>query len=64
MTDLVLDLGTQLGKSLVVAIGTEDGIVAEALCPTPLTGNLALDNALEQVLLLDASATTGTHIFL
>ena len=45
VTNLVLDVGAQFGKGLVVAVGTEDGVVAEALCPTPLAGDLAIDNA-------------------
>ena len=48
MRDGVLDVVAQLGKSLIVAIGLEDGIVAETFCPTLLTGEGTVDRALEQ----------------
>jgi hypothetical protein len=64
MTDMVLDIHTQFGKGLVVAIRLEDGIVAETLSSPTLSDNLTLDDSLELVDLLDAGTTTGTDILL
>ena len=47
MADLVLHPYTQLSKSLVIAIGLEDGVIAEALASPPLSDNLSVDDALE-----------------
>ena len=47
MADGVLDVVTQLGKGLVIAVGLKDGIVAEPLATTTLTDNLAIDDTLE-----------------
>ena len=47
VADAVLDVGTQLGKRLVVAVGLEDGVVAEALGTALLACYHAVDDALE-----------------
>ena len=47
MTDLVLDVCAQLGKGLAIAVGLEDGIVAEALTASTLTDNLAVHDTFE-----------------
>ena len=64
MADLVLDSLSQLGKGLVVALRLEDGVIAEAPYPTPLMGDLSVDNAFEQMFLLDAGASSGAYILL
>lgn len=64
MTDAVLLLGSHLGKGVLKAIRTEDRVVAEALCPTPLCCYLASNDTFKEVFLLDAGAATGTHILL
>ena len=64
VTDTVLYIRPQFGKSLVVAVGTEDGVVTEAFCTTPFTGNLTVNNALKQVLTLDGCAATRAHVLL
>ena len=47
MADLVLHLDTQFGKRLVVAVGLENGIVAETFATTTFADNLTRDDALE-----------------
>ena len=47
MADSVLDVVTQLGKGLVIAVGLEDGIVAEPLATTSFADNLAIDDTFE-----------------
>ena len=61
MAYLVLYLIAQFGKGLVVAVGTEDGIVAEAPYPTPFAGYLAFDDTLKEV---DALHTVEIAYFL
>ena len=58
MADAVLDIHSQLSERLVVAIWLEDGIIAEALPSPTLSDNLAFDDTLELVDLLNARATT------
>jgi hypothetical protein len=62
MTDTVFDIHTQLGKSLIVAVGLEDRIVAEAFPSPTLSDNLTFDDSLELVDLLDARATTRADV--
>ena len=62
MADVVLDFQSQLGKRLVVAVGLEDGVVAETFTTPAFTDDLPFDDSLEAVYLLDASAATGTDI--
>jgi hypothetical protein len=64
MADLVFDVGSQFGEGFVVAFGFEDRVIAEALCPAPLTGDVTLDDAFEQMFLFDTGASTGTDILL
>ena len=64
MTNLILDLAAQFSKGFVVAVRTEDRIIAKALYPTPLACNLAFHNTLEQVFLRDTGAATGTYVLL
>ena len=64
MTDLVLDIRAQFSKRLIVAIRTEDRVVAKALCPTLLLRYLAIDDALELMNHLNAGTATGTNILL
>ena len=64
MTYLILYVGTKLRKRLVVAVGTEDRVITEALCPTPLVCYLALYNTVEELFLFYACATTRTDVFL
>ena len=51
MTDGVFCFVTQLGKSLVITIRLEDGVVAKAFVAALLLGNLTIATALEIVLL-------------
>lgn len=62
MANLILHLTTQFGKSLIVSVRLENGIVAEAPHPTPLAGNLSLNDAFEAVNLLNPCAATRTYI--
>jgi hypothetical protein len=64
MTDLVLDVSTQLSKRLVIAIRTENGVIAKPLCPTLLSRYFAIDDTLELVNQFDAGTATGTDILL
>lgn len=64
MADLVFDFLAQLGKSLLVTFGPEDGIIAEAPHSTLLMGYLALYDAFEQVFLFDARTAAGADILL
>ena len=47
VADLVLYTHTHLGKGLIVTLGLEDGVVAEALPSPTLLGNLAIDDTFE-----------------
>jgi hypothetical protein len=62
VADVVLDIHTQFCEGLVVAIGLEDGIIAEALPSPPLSDDLTIDDTLKLVDLLDAVTATGTDI--
>ena len=64
VADTVLDIHTQFSKRLVVASRLEDGIIAEALPSPTFSDNLAFDDTLEFVDLLDARTTTRADIFL
>ena len=52
MADTVLDLATQLGKGVLIALGHKDGVVAKATLATALLNDGATDNAFEKVTLL------------
>ena len=43
MADAVLDVCAQFGKSLVVAVGAEDGVIAESFAAAALMSNLTVD---------------------
>lgn len=45
----ILLLTTQLGESLLTSLGTEDGVIAEAMVTGALERDLAIDCALEEV---------------
>ena len=45
----ILLLTTQLGESLLASLGTEDGVIAEAMVTGALERDLAIDCALEEV---------------
>ena len=64
VADVILDFQSQLGEGLIVAIRTEDRVVAEALCAALLAGDFTLDDALEAMHFLDAGATAGADVFL
>ena len=64
MTDTVFLFGSHISKGMVEAFRAENRVVAKALCPTPLSCYLAVDNAFKQVFLLDATAAAGTDVFL
>jgi hypothetical protein len=64
MADLVLDVSPQLSKRLIVAIRTENGVIAKPLCPTLLSCDLAIDDTLELMNQFDAGTTTGTDVLL
>ena len=62
MADLVLDIHSQLSKSLVVALRLEDRIVAEALPSPTLSDNLAIDDSFELMDFFYRRTATGTYI--
>ena len=64
MTDAVLDVGTQFGKGLVIAIWLEDGVVAEALPSPTLSDDFTIDDTLELMNNLNAGTATGTDVLL
>ena len=45
----ILLLTTQLGEGLRTSLGTEDGIIAEAMVTRALESNLSIDSTLEEV---------------
>ena len=45
----ILLLTTQLGESLLASLGTEDGVIAEAMVTRALESNLSIDSTLEEV---------------
>ena len=49
VTHRILLLTTQLGESLLTSLGTEDGVIAEAMVTGALERDLAIDCALEEV---------------
>lgn len=49
VADAILDVGTKLGKRLVVTTGHEDRIVAEALAATALADDVTLYDAIKIV---------------
>ena len=49
MGDTVFYLRTQLCKSLLIAIGSEDGIVTESLITSFLADNLSLNDSLKTI---------------
>ena len=53
----ILLLTTQLGESLLASLGTEDGVIAEAMVTGALERDLAIDCTLEEVrpVLIDES---------
>ena len=64
VADLIFYFLAQVGTGFFVAIRTEDGVVAKAPYSTTLAGNLSLDDALEEVFLLDAGTAAGTDVLL
>jgi hypothetical protein len=64
MADMVLDVHTQFGEGLIVAVRLEDGIIAEALPSPALSDDLTFDDTFELMNLLDACTAAGTDIFL
>ena len=46
---MVFDVHSQFGKGGVVAVGLEDGVVAESLAAVPLARDLSGDNAFKLV---------------
>ena len=49
VTHRILFLTTQLGESLLTSLGTEDGVIAEAMVTRALESNLSIDSTLEEV---------------
>lgn len=49
VTHRILFLTTQLGESLLTSLGTEDGVIAEAMVTGALERDLAIDCTLEEV---------------
>ena len=49
VTHRILFLTTQLGESLLTSLGTEDGVIAEAMVTRALESNLPIDSTLEEV---------------
>ena len=49
VTHRILLLTTQLGESLLASLGTEDGVIAEAMVTGALERDLAIDCTLEEV---------------
>ena len=49
VTHRILLLTTQLGESLLASLGTEDGVIAEAMVTRALESNLSIDSTLEEV---------------
>lgn len=45
----ILFLTTQLGEGLRASLGTEDGVIAEAMVTRALESNLSIDSTLEEV---------------
>ena len=62
MTDTVFLFGSHLSKGMFKAVRTEDRVIAEALCPTPLCCNLTINDTFEKMFLLDTVAPTGAYI--
>ena len=49
MTQSVLLLLRELGEGLRATLGTEDRIIAEAVCTRPLQRDFAIDSSLKEV---------------
>ena len=64
MADGVFDVCPQFAEGLVIAVGTEDRVIAEAPYPTPLTHNLTIDDTFEQMFLGDAATAARTDVLL
>ena len=50
VADAVLDVCAKFGKSLVVAVGAEDGVIAESFAAAALMSNLTVDDTFKQML--------------
>ena len=64
MTYRVFDMLPKFGKTLVMAIGNKQRVVAEPLAAMLLGGNATLYNALKTMDLGNARAAAGAHVFL